>query len=225
MDPTNYETPLISQPNIVNEPNDLNKNEGQSWSVLISKLTSSVIIPILMPTATAFIGWLAHRKYERKVKELEKMNEELSSVRRELTDLKDDNRLAVSSAVHQSIRASIIQEEEVRVQEIYKDLDHIAEQLQRRQDIFCSNFVRRQNRQQIEENLKEFTDSRDYDKDLRLHSGVMDILKFDNNCDNYRNHRNGCLMWVYLDTWRNMARLRKYQRIERRTALEEEITV
>lgn len=123
------------------------------------------------------------------------------------------------------MRASIIQEEEVRVQEIYKDLDDIAEQLQRRQDIFCSNFVRKNNRQHIEENLKEFTYSRDYDKELRLHSGLMDILKFDNNCDSYRNHRNGCLMWVYLDMWRNMARLRKYQRIERRTGLEEESTV
>lgn len=49
---------------------------------------------------------------------------------------------------------------------------------------------------------------------LRMEKGLRDIFAYDTSCskDSDKDKRkNGCLMWVYLDYWRLLAELQKYQ--------------
>lgn len=49
---------------------------------------------------------------------------------------------------------------------------------------------------------------------LRMEKGLQDIFAYDNSCSedpDEDKHKNGRLMWIYLDYWRLLAELQKYQ--------------
>ncbi|XP_071854186.1 coiled-coil domain-containing protein 127-like isoform X2 [Apostichopus japonicus] len=199
------------------ESDNLSKQSAgndKEWLSTVYRMTSDYFIPFLLPAATAFAGWLANRKYAAKVQQNEVLKGELTRL---LEEIKEGQKVGnIFSVEDGSKRMDIIREEDREVSAIHKDLEEISQLLQERQDIYCSVFTRRKLRHQIEEDLKGFAFSRKYDKDIRLYRGLVDIFQYDNHCDSYGSHRNGCVMWVYMDMWRNMARLRKYQRIESR---------
>lgn len=192
--------------------------ETTSPSNKVYEKTCEYLIPLLIPVTTAFVGWYANRKCAAKVKQNEALKGELTRLREDIRDA--PSLRSLPSVEDKSKRAEIMKEEDQELMTIRKDLDKISKLLEERQDIYCSVFTRRKNRHKIEEDLKSFAFSRRYDKDIRLYSGLVDIFQFDSHCDNYGSHRNGCMMWVYMDMWCNMARLRKYQRIESRMSEE-----
>ncbi|XP_069468460.1 coiled-coil domain-containing protein 127-like [Ambystoma mexicanum] len=89
--------------------------------------------------------------------------------------------------------------------------------LMERQNIFCSPFLRKGKRLEIEDDLLRRAMSHPVAQEIQLEEGLRDIFRNDRHCAGSTNtdkRKNGRLMWVYLRHWEKAVEHEKCKRIE-----------
>ncbi|XP_038052203.1 coiled-coil domain-containing protein 127-like [Patiria miniata] len=209
------------------ESNDLNFPPTEEPFVKkLSRIATQLIVPVLLPASSVFVGWLAQRRISVQLSELRKekqqvddLKENMESLQAEMEvlmkkrDVYEGNLGITTIKRRQLLEEAILKEEEESTEKILKDLEELRPLLKQRQDIYCSSLRSRRNRWKIEEKLKRMTYAKPYDKELGLNKGMQDIFQNDKTCGP---ETNGCLMWVYLDFWKTQAQLLKYKEVASR---------
>ncbi|XP_078496365.1 coiled-coil domain-containing protein 127-like [Lissotriton helveticus] len=98
-------------------------------------------------------------------------------------------------------------------------LSDVEDALMERQNIFCSAFLPRGRRLEMEENLLHQADTDPIARELQLKAGLRDIFRYDGHCADLTNkdlRKNGKLMWVYLKYWEMSVQTQKFKKIENR---------
>ncbi|XP_026145984.1 coiled-coil domain-containing protein 127-like [Carassius auratus] len=96
-------------------------------------------------------------------------------------------------------------------------LNDVEYRLMERQRAFCSIFVHRTRRVEMEKDLLIYTAKEPLLAHLHMEDGLRDIFKNDRSCAEYLNtdkRRNGSLMWLYLRYWKLQLTLQTHQRAE-----------
>uniref|UniRef100_UPI00398F79AE coiled-coil domain-containing protein 127-like n=1 Tax=Pristiophorus japonicus TaxID=55135 RepID=UPI00398F79AE len=86
-----------------------------------------------------------------------------------------------------------------------------------RQNLFCSYFIPRKERLELERNLLSQAVTNPVAKELGIEAGLKYIFKHETHCANVQNTdkgQNGRLMWVYLAYWELQAKLLKFKKVE-----------
>ncbi|XP_012629595.1 coiled-coil domain-containing protein 127 [Microcebus murinus] len=97
-------------------------------------------------------------------------------------------------------------------------LKEFEDALTKRQGIYCSLFLSRHKRLELENNLLVRASVDPVAADLEMVTGLVDIFKHDTYCGDVWNTnkcQNGRLMWVYLKYWELIVELKKFKRIEK----------
>ncbi|XP_072041980.1 coiled-coil domain-containing protein 127-like [Amphiura filiformis] len=207
----------------MNIENDLNiPPDAEPVSKKISRIATQFLIPVLLPASSAFIASIAQRRVSSRLDQVNKENENVKHLQDEVTNLRDEvkflesRRSALTSGHLKEIQQKVLKDEHAAFLKIAADLDNMKTLLQKRQQIKCSLFTSRHHRLELEDQqLKPFSYSRSYDKELGLYPGVLDILENDNYCDPHGS-KHGHLMWVYMDLWKARAQLRMFKRVVKR---------
>ncbi|XP_008071012.1 coiled-coil domain-containing protein 127 [Carlito syrichta] len=90
--------------------------------------------------------------------------------------------------------------------------------LTERQNIYCSLFLPRSKRLEIEKNLLVRASVDPVAADLEMVAGLSDIFKHDTYCGdvwNTNKSQNGRLMWLYLKYWELTIELKKFKGVEK----------
>ena len=181
---------------------------------------STPLTSIILHFLVCITGWLAHRRASAKLELAQKENEDVRNLSEDVHNLKTE--LALLESQHRSfstgelkkLQQQVLQEEQEDFHKVSKDLDYLKDLLITRQRIYCSPFTSRFHRFKLEEQIKNQTYERSYDKDLGLNKGVLDIIDNEKHCG--VNGRNGHLMWVYMDLWKARAQMRMYKHVVKR---------
>ncbi|XP_063113972.1 coiled-coil domain-containing protein 127 [Cavia porcellus] len=97
-------------------------------------------------------------------------------------------------------------------------LQEVGETLAERQRIYCSLFLPRRTRLELEKNLLVRASVDPIAADLEMAAGLTDIFKHDTYCGdvwNTNRGQNGSLMWLYLKYWELVVELKKFKKVEK----------
>ncbi|XP_020374175.1 coiled-coil domain-containing protein 127-like [Rhincodon typus] len=86
-----------------------------------------------------------------------------------------------------------------------------------RQSLFCSYFIPRQERLELERKMLNQAVTNPIARELDIETGLNNIFKYETHCANVQNRdkrQNGRLMWVYLAYWELQADLKKFKKVE-----------
>ncbi|GCB80281.1 coiled-coil domain-containing protein 127-like [Scyliorhinus torazame] len=86
-----------------------------------------------------------------------------------------------------------------------------------RQNLFCSYFIPRQERLELERKMLSQAVTNPVAKELGIEAGLSNIFKHETHCANLQNvdkRQNGRLMWMYLAYWELQAELQKFKKVE-----------
>lgn len=89
--------------------------------------------------------------------------------------------------------------------------------LTERQNIYCSLFLPRSKRLELEKSLLVRASVDPVAADLEMAAGLTDIFQHDTYCGevwNTNKRQNGRLMWLYLRYWELVVELKKFKRVE-----------
>nr|XP_054755772.1 coiled-coil domain-containing protein 127-like [Lytechinus pictus] len=186
--------------NIMNDLNIL-PDPPETWQAKISRLVRDVFLPYAVPyVIPAFLSWKVSRGLHVDP------NDKISSLQAEIRRLKFE-----IENFHGHITDTQQKEYQKHIQ-MNRDLDAISNMLEERQDIYCSPFKHKETRLKLEKKLREYAVERPYERELKLFSGIEEILEKDCHCGTDRSE-NGCLMWVYMELWRTRARLNMQENV------------
>ncbi|XP_017375900.1 coiled-coil domain-containing protein 127 [Cebus imitator] len=90
--------------------------------------------------------------------------------------------------------------------------------LTERQNIYCSLFLPRSKRLELEKSLLVRASVDPVAADLEMGAGLTDIFQHDTYCGdvwNTNKRRNGRLMWLYLKYWELVVELKKFKKVEK----------
>lgn len=183
--------------------NDLNilPDQPETWQAKISRLVRDVFLPYAVPyVIPAFLSWKIMRGHHADP------DDRIASLQAEIRRLQQE-----IEGFQGHITKTQRQQYQKHIQ-INRDLDAISNMLEERQDIYCSPFRYKDTRLKAEKKLREYVVERPYEKELKLFSGMEEILEKDTHCGINRGE-NGCLMWVYMDLWRTRARLNMQENV------------
>ncbi|XP_038052201.1 coiled-coil domain-containing protein 127-like [Patiria miniata] len=209
------------------ESNDLNFPPTEEPFVKkLSRIASQLIVPVLLPASSVFVGWLAQRRLSIQLSELRKEKQQIDDLKENMESLQAEMEVLIKKRDvyegnvgittikrRQLQEESILKEEEESTEKVLKDLEELRPLLKQRQDIFCSHLQYRGDRLKIEEELKHTAYAKPYDKELGLYMGMKDILQNDKSCGP---KTNGCLMWLYFQFWETQAKLLQNKRVAAR---------
>ncbi|XP_072176051.1 coiled-coil domain-containing protein 127-like [Diadema setosum] len=190
----------------MNVMNDLNipPDPPETWKAKLSRIVMDYVLPYGVPyVIPIFLAWKYTRPSSAGTEE-----DETESLRVRLVDMK--KQLKNFQGHVTNVECAELRQ----LKQIDHDLDRISKMLVERQDIFCSPIRRRELREKVERDLRDFAYTRSYEKDLHLYRDLEDILARDQHCGRTK-EENGCLMWVYLDLWRTKTRLMAQDRVLR----------
>jgi len=97
-------------------------------------------------------------------------------------------------------------------------LKEFEDALTERQNIYCSLFLPRGRRLEIEKNLLVRASTDPVAAELQMAAGLTDIFQHDTYCGdvwNTNKRQNGRLMWLYLKYWELTVELKKCKRVEK----------
>lgn len=151
------------------------------------------------------------------ISQSQQVMEERKQLQEERQQLEQEkNQLLESGVAGAALRTALHREKEWqrKAQALLRELEI---QLVERQDAFCSIFLPREHRLEMEKNLLVKVATDPVGAELNLEDDLRDIFKKDTHCAyllNTDKHKNGNLMWLYLRYWQLQVTLQKHRRAE-----------
>lgn len=88
--------------------------------------------------------------------------------------------------------------------------------LVKRQNLFCSYFIPRHERFDLERAMRSQAAANPIAKELGIERGLRDIFDHETHCANIQNNdprKNGRLLWIYISLWELRAELQKFKKV------------
>ncbi|XP_078396270.1 coiled-coil domain-containing protein 127-like [Cetorhinus maximus] len=121
------------------------------------------------------------------------------------------------SGVAGALYQDMVEREEVWQNRARTFIKEFEKSLVNRQSLFCSYFIPRQERLELEKKMLSQALTNPIARELGIEAGLNSIFKHETHCANVQNmdkRKNGRLMWVYLAYWELQAELQKFKKVE-----------
>ncbi|KAM6967871.1 coiled-coil domain-containing protein 127a [Aplochiton taeniatus] len=143
--------------------------------------------------------------------------EERKQLQQERELLEQEKKRLVESGAAGAVLHHALQRENNWHERASATLRQLEELLVERQSAYCSLFLPREQRLEMEKNILVKIVKEPIGGDVDLETDVKDIFKNDNYCASTMNmdkRKNGKLMWLYLKYWQLQVTVQKHQRAE-----------
>ncbi|XP_069776742.1 coiled-coil domain-containing protein 127b [Narcine bancroftii] len=147
----------------------------------------------------------------RLVEERQQLEQERKSIEEKKQSLQS---LGIPGALYQDLMEKE-REWETQARALIKEYE---KSLVNRQNLFCSYFMSKQERLELERKMFNQAVANPIAKELGIETGLKYIFNHETHCANVHNtdkRKNGRLMWVYLAFWELRAELHKFKKVEK----------
>ncbi|XP_051879105.1 coiled-coil domain-containing protein 127-like [Pristis pectinata] len=142
--------------------------------------------------------------------------EERRQLEQERKNIEEKKRSLQHSGVAGALYQDLLEKEgqwETQARALIKDYE---KSLVDRQNLFCSYFIPRQERLELERKMLSRAVANPIAKELGIETGLKYIFDHETHCANLQNTdktKNGKLLWVYLEYWELRAELQKFKKV------------
>ncbi|XP_048880162.1 coiled-coil domain-containing protein 127-like isoform X2 [Brienomyrus brachyistius] len=210
--------------NNLNDPPECNITPNKRGDGGSNLWTYAPFVPLL---GLAAYRWFRDRESQRKVQQTkDQYDKDMKKLERKHQEILIDNRRKVA---HLELELKKERHHVQQAMESLKDkdweieaitlLNELEQGLMERQDAYCSQIFPYDQRMQMEKNLLDKVAKKPLAQTLNMENDLKDIFLKDWHCAEFMNRdrrRNGSLMWVYLNNWKQrVAQQKEQKRVKR----------
>ncbi|XP_023666987.2 coiled-coil domain-containing protein 127-like [Paramormyrops kingsleyae] len=213
--------------NNLNDPPEWNIRPDERGDGGSNKWNYALIVPLL---GLAACRWIWDRNCQKKVQQAKDQYDRdmkivINKLERKHQIIVIENRrkvahleLKLEKERHRVQQAMASLKEKEWQTEAMNLLNELEDGLMERQDAYCSWTFPQDQRLQMEKNLLDKVANRPFAQALNIEGALKDIFIKDSLCADLGNkdrRKNGSLMWVYLNNWKQHVMQQKHRRAER----------